>query len=44
MKVISRWYGTKEGDPDALDMSRAQEKIPEVLFRFRDKDTGVRSQ
>jgi len=44
VKVISRWYGTKEGDPDALDMSRAQEKIPEVLFRFRDKDTGDRAQ
>jgi hypothetical protein len=34
--AIAKWYGTKPGDSDALDLSHARDKIPEVLFRFRD--------
>jgi hypothetical protein len=35
--AISNWYGTRADDEGAINESRAQEKIPEVLFRFRDK-------
>jgi hypothetical protein len=34
--AIANWYGTKADDPEALDETKAGEKIPEVLFRFRD--------
>lgn len=37
VSAISEWYGTKEGDPEIINLKRENEKIPEVLFRFRDK-------
>ena len=33
---ISRWYGTKEDDPAEIDMKRVNQKIADVLYRFRD--------
>ena len=38
--AIANWYGTKPGDPDALNLSREKDKIPDVLFKFRDHEKG----
>jgi hypothetical protein len=35
--AIANWYGVKADDPEEINVSRRNEKIPEVLFRFRDK-------
>jgi hypothetical protein len=36
VKAIADWYGTGP-DPGQINLRREKEKIPEVLFRFRDK-------
>lgn len=36
VKAIADWYGTGP-DPEEINLTREGEKIPEVLFRFRDK-------
>jgi len=44
MKAISKWYGVKADDPGEIIPDRKETKIPDVLFRFHDKDTGDRAQ
>jgi hypothetical protein len=36
VKAITDWYGLEEGHPEVINVSRRYDKIPEVLFRFRD--------
>ena len=40
VRAISDWYGVREGNPDVINTSRQDTKIPEVLFRFRDGSNG----
>lgn len=35
--AIANWYGVRADDPAEINASRENDKIPEVLFRFRDK-------
>ena len=37
MNAIAGWYGTTATDPEEINVSRDDENIPEVLFRFHDK-------
>jgi hypothetical protein len=44
VKAISDWYGIKDDDPDSIDAKREKDKIPEVLFHFRDTGAETRNQ
>lgn len=38
VKAISDWYGVRSDDPSEINPVRAGAAIPEVLFKFRDKN------